>query len=227
MQLEDGGVAVTLWIDEDHPLPSGSQAQIKSQGVMGEKSVDIHLGPGPQLLESGQSISGLYQPDFTQVVSQVGNVGDGLGEILVALRSLLEDTSQGGLRQAISEVGGTSHQLGDLVSRNAERLDETIAHLHEVSSALASMDAGQQPWTILPNLEDASQDLAVTARRLRDFSASLDSLMQPTFEGHSTLGKLLSDPALYRDCRVLMGHLDSLVLDIRQNPQRYVKIEIF
>jgi len=227
MQLDEAGVVTSLLIESEHEIPKGSMAILKSQGVMGEKYVDVVLGEGSGNLQAGDIIPGLYQVDLNQVFTQMGSVGQNLEAVLSQARTLLDDSTEYGIRGSMTSVGAAAAQLKNLIDRNAERLDETIANLHDVSSALAGISPGDEPQELIPNLETASQDLAATAARLKKFSASLDSLLLPTMRGESTLGKLLSDEALYRDCQTLVGHLDSLVQDVRENPGRYFKVEIF
>jgi ABC-type transporter Mla subunit MlaD len=194
---------------------------------MGEKQVDILLGSSSQALRPGESISGRYQPDFGQVISQMGELGDALRSTFLAAGGLLSDTTSGSLRETLAEVGGSAAQIRQLLDRNAKQLDQTIEHLHTFSANMARIRSGQNPEELIPNMERASQDLAETARRLRSLSDSLESLLGPTLSGQSTFGKLLSDDALYRSCQNLVAHLDSLVQDIHRDPQRYFKVEVF
>jgi hypothetical protein len=38
---------------------------------------------------------------------------------------------------------------------------------------------------------------------------------------------LMNDPGLYYDLRRLTSRLDSLTLDFKKNPRRYINLEIF
>lgn len=227
MKLEDRRVSVRLWIEGKRSLPRGSLAVIKSQGVMGEKYVDILMGTSSESLEPGETIPGLCQPDFSQIVSLIGDVGEDIRTILSAARSFLDDSTGAEFRQSISDMRSVTSQFKDLLTQNAHRLDETITHLHALSTNLARLSPGQSPEELIPNLEKSSQDLAETAGCLRSFSASLDSLFQPTIRGESTLGRLLADQALYRNLGSLIADMDSLVQDIRENPGRYFRLKIF
>jgi phospholipid/cholesterol/gamma-HCH transport system substrate-binding protein len=227
MRLEGQKVAVSLWIEGKQTLPLGSIAVLKSEGVMGEKYVDILLGTGSEDLESGEAIPGLYQPDFSQMVSLVGGVGQDIRAISSTARSLLGDSAKAELKQSITDIRSTTSLMNNLLIQNAERLDETLANLHALSITLGKISPGQSPEELIPNLEKASQDLAQTAEYLRGFSVSLDSLLQPTLRGEGTLGKLLADESLYVNITGLVASLDSLVQDIRENPGRYVQFKIF
>jgi phospholipid/cholesterol/gamma-HCH transport system substrate-binding protein len=227
MKLEGRKVSVSLRIEGKRSLPRGSIAVIKSQGVMGERYVDIIMGNSSESLESGETIPGLYQPGFNEVSALLGDVGDDIQAILSTARSLLDDTTARELRRSVSDIHSSTEQLRELLTGNVQRLDETMTNLHAFSNTLTKISPGQSPEELIPNLEKASRDLAETARHLQSFSAALDSMIQPALRGEGNLGKLLTDEALYRDLRALVGDLDSLAQDIRENPDRYVRIEIF
>ena len=227
MVLEGRKVLVRLWIDGHQSLPRGSMAVVKSQGVMGEKYVDIIMGSSSEPLEHGETIPGLYEPDFSQVATLIGGVEKDIRAILSTTRSILDDTTRAEFKESVADIRLAMGQFRTLLSQNAGQLDETIDNLHAFSANLAKVSSGENSEGLIPHLESASGDLAEAARRLRGFSTSLDSLFQPTLRGESTLGKLLADEALYRDMHRLVGDLDSLVQDIHRNPGRYFRVEIF
>jgi phospholipid/cholesterol/gamma-HCH transport system substrate-binding protein len=45
--------------------------------------------------------------------------------------------------------------------------------------------------------------------------------------GNGTVGKLLSDTLLYSDVRRTMAQLDSLLVDFKKNPRKYINLRIF
>ena len=227
MKLEGSRVLVNLWIEGQRSLPRGSRAVIKSQGVMGEKYVDIVMGSSSESLKPGETIPGFYQPGFNEVATMAGAVGEDIQAILSTIRSLLNDSTGKELRKSISDMSSSTGKLKDLLAGNVHRLDETIANLHTFSNTLAGLSPGQSPEELIPNLERASRDLAEMSRHLRAFSASFDSLAGAAARGEGNLGKLLTDEALYRDLKALVADLDSLAEDIRENPERYVQLKIF
>ena len=79
-------------------------------------------------------------------------------------------------------------------------------------------------------------DLADTMRALQlqsvvrhlDSSAyTLRDILARVAQGQGTLGKLLVEDSLYRQAQRAVQQLDSLVLDIRKQPKRYVHFSLF
>ena len=57
--------------------------------------------------------------------------------------------------------------------------------------------------------------------------ASLNRLLDRINQGEGTLGQLASDAELYKKITATLQSLDSLIIDIRENPKRYVKFSLF
>ncbi len=55
----------------------------------------------------------------------------------------------------------------------------------------------------------------------------INALAKKLEDGDGTLGKALNDKTLYLDASHAVAELDSLLKDLRRNPQRYLKVEIF
>ena len=56
---------------------------------------------------------------------------------------------------------------------------------------------------------------------------SLDTVIGRMERGEGTLGRLSRDEDLYQNVAAAALSLDELLTDIRENPKRYVTIEIF
>ena len=72
-----------------------------------------------------------------------------------------------------------------------------------------------------------SKNLAAFTDSLRGTAQQLNAVLAKADRGDGTLGKLLNDPGLYYDLRRLSTRLDSLTLDFKRNPRRYINLEIF
>ena len=68
-------------------------------------------------------------------------------------------------------------------------------------------------------LDSLVADLQTTTANLRALS---DELGKP----NSTLGRLINDPSLYDNLNTTRSSLDSLFVDIKKNPQRYISIKV-
>ena len=90
----------------------------------------------------------------------------------------------------------------------------------------AAIDSAQLDSTVR-NLKQTTANLAAFTDSLTNTASQLTAVLAKANQGDGTLGKLLNDPGLYYDLRRLSTRLDSLTLDFKRNPRRYINLEIF
>ena len=57
--------------------------------------------------------------------------------------------------------------------------------------------------------------------------SQIDLMMKQINSGEGSAGKLLYSDSLYQSLNVLVADLDSLVLDLIENPKDYVQVSVF
>ena len=64
------------------------------------------------------------------------------------------------------------------------------------------------------------------ADNIAAITANLKELSEQLNDPNSTVGKLTHDPALYNNINSTISSLDSLFIDIKKNPKRYISIKL-
>jgi phospholipid/cholesterol/gamma-HCH transport system substrate-binding protein len=85
---------------------------------------------------------------------------------------------------------------------------------------------------IITNFEIISDSLANseipgTFARINLALDEMSSILAKIDSGDGTLGKLMNDDSLYLELNRSASALDSLLLDVRKNPKRYVRFSLF
>ncbi len=65
------------------------------------------------------------------------------------------------------------------------------------------------------------------SQELRETNHRVQAVVDKVTDGNGTAGRLVNDPAVYARVDTLLARIDSLVMDIKQNPRKYVNIRIF
>ena len=73
----------------------------------------------------------------------------------------------------------------------------------------------------------AAVDVASTMKQVDQTIANVQELTAKLNSTDGTLGLLMNDPSLYNNLSSTMRNADSLVIDLRQHPKRYVHFSIF
>jgi phospholipid/cholesterol/gamma-HCH transport system substrate-binding protein len=99
--------------------------------------------------------------------------------------------------------------------RSAETIDKLLAR-HE-----GNMD------TLMTSFAEASKDFPELVKRMRAVTDELAEITNSLQKNDNTLGALMSDRVLLDKLEKTVHDLDELVTDVKANPKKYLKVEIF
>lgn len=222
-----GKIQVVLALNKDLHLPEDSEATIASTLLSGAY-IDIKVGSSRRKLEVGGNIRTSRTPDLmaslqSDLMPKVSQVIPRVDTLLYSLNTLVADPA---LRQSI------------------RRLDGITNNLYSATGSLNTTLRTDVP-VIMRNVRGASSDVQVLTANLIDLSTQLKSLpLEPTMANvesvtrnleefsrqlnsrEGTLGKLMNDPQLYNHLNKVSADVDSLIIDIKRNPKRYISIKL-
>ncbi len=221
-----GHIKVELSLDKALKVPAGSEAIIVTD-MLGTATVNLKLSTsgdyhnvGDKLI--GKTDKGLMANVSDNLLPTVANIIPKVDSLLTAINTLVADPA---LRSSVQRLDGitanlemTMTQLNRSVSTLPaimNNVDNTTGNLNKITSDLAivSADVAQMP------LDSTMNNLKVTTDNLRKLTEDLNN-------PNSTLGLLMNDPALYNNLNSTVGSLDSLFIDIKKNPKRYINIKL-
>ena len=223
-----GNVLVEISVDKSLRLPKGSKATVTSD-ILGTATVALTLGNASDgYYNVGDTIEGTVAAGLMAAVSDnhmpsVNAIVPKVDTLLTSLNTLIANPS---LANAINRFDDITLQLNaSLVS-----LKGVMAQLNPVVGDVKNITA---------NVDSITGDLAVTSAALREVPidsiltdlqatiANLHDLTEQLNDPNSTVGKLTHDPALYDNINSTVASLDSLFVDIKKNPKRYINIKVF
>lgn len=210
IRLKNGRAFLVLRLRGDVELPADSTGNLRTQGVLGEKYVEIQPGTSAQVLEDDSVLSAGSPPgdldrlvtnlsdvaiDIKRVTERLANVlgtqegEDSLRDLLAGLRdtavSLREVVAENreALRASLDNVAGLAGDLRELVARNTANIDESLERTRDFTRTLAEHTPG-----IARNLESLTADLgAVVAESREDFQAGVANLRKASAQLAETL----------------------------------------
>jgi len=190
-----------------------AKASIRSLGVLGDKYVDITTGNGKPVREG----------DYIQLVPEDG---------LAALSSNAKETMSK-INTLLDKLNNGDGPAGRLISdkQMGEDLQKTVTNLRKSSDELTKVAAelhnGKGLLPKLINDKSMADNTEQTIANLKKAAAETETLMKQLNEGKGTLGKLNSDPALYNNLSKTLVSLDTLLIDLKKRPNRYVRFTLF
>jgi len=133
------------------------------------------------------------------------------------------------LSEIIKNLRKISGDLSGLLDRNQGKFDQTMQDLSHTSSELKKMidENKTKLKTTVDRFGTASVKLDNITTTLDSVSLSLKKLSSKIESGEGILGQLVNDTTLFEQIKKTTQHVDSLILDIRKNPKKYLKVSLF
>lgn len=215
-------IKVLLNLDKKLKIPVDSRVYLETD-MLGTSSVVIDLNPHVSeyyehgALLQGEVKSGLMQSLQADLLPQVADLLPKLDSIITGLQILVNDPA--------------------LVS-SVKRIDHITANLERSSAQLSGMMQNDVP-VILDNVQGITAQinqfsdtlntlpLQSTMASVQKTSYNLQQITSRLTSPDNSLGLLLNDRALYDRANGVLGSVDSLMIDLRLNPKRYVHFSLF
>jgi phospholipid/cholesterol/gamma-HCH transport system substrate-binding protein len=229
LYLAEGGVIVDLRIYQDVSLRSDATFRIRNMGVMGERYVAIYPGRDSATLDVSVPAKGLYDTGLPELMGTLGDMTQELKSMVATLRkTVASDTSLERFNNTVANLERSSEAIVSYFHRNESKLDKTAENFLQASARLNHLLAGKEERvdSTLQRIERASMGLEQFVVGLDTLSIAARRLATAINEGDGTMQAMLEDRRLYDDLRKTADDLDDLILDIRENPSRYIKLKV-
>ena len=219
LQLRGGTAHLTLAILDTVELPEDSLATLKSEGLLGDKSIRLTLGTSTTLLKEGDTLKvGDLPPDMEKALRKFDDIAGDVKVITANVRALTEDeTTKQELLLTIQNVRALSEQLNAIATNNSDDIAIIAANLREVSEALKAV--------VARNGDDVDAEMAAIRAATEKLDASLahvESITGGLDRGEGTVGKLLKDPSTIESVNDTLDQVNGLVGDVSR-----IKTEVF
>jgi phospholipid/cholesterol/gamma-HCH transport system substrate-binding protein len=221
-----GTILVKMSIEDDYSVPRNSKAAVVPVGIFGDQEIAlIPEAPSPIFFNRGDSIPPAEpKAGLPELTARADTISQRLDDVAKTVQ--LELVHGGGisdLRKSLAAVNDLARSLSVIANEQSKQLTLTLTRFRNTAAALDSV----QLDSTLRNLQATSRNLATFTDSLRSTTQQLNAVLNKVNNGDGTLGKLLNDPGLYYDVRRLTTRLDSLTLDFKQHPRRYINLRIF
>lgn len=223
-----GKIKVLLAVNDKLKLPQGSYAEMASTLLSGAY-VNIKLGEGPGLIEVGGKVPLHASKGMMDVVSE--DIMPAVNTILPRIDSLIYNlnvlTGDPALLASIqrldgitANVYGVTDGLKTTIGKDVPRI---MRNANSITTRLDSVSYNLQALSY--NLNQLP--LSSTMENVNEITDNLSAFSRQLNDQNSTLGLLTKDPELYNRLNRVAADIDSLILDVKKNPKRYISIKLF
>ena len=228
---ERGKVVVALQVDNDLRIPKGSSAEI-SKDLMGNIQLNLLMANNPrERVEPGDTLQGTnasgLMGSVQQLMPQIEQMLPKIDSILTSVNMLLADPSIVRSLHNIETVSAnlttTTAGLNQLVGQVNQRVPGLMAKAdYAVGKAGTTFDNTSRLTGKLADL-----DIASTMAKVDQTMANVHRVTDQLNGKNGTAGLLVNDRALYDNLNATMRSADSLLIDLKSHPKRYVHFSLF
>lgn len=222
----DGRVDIRLEIEGEWGIPEGSSVQLAEAGLFGGRTVEVIPGPGAQDIQPGDTIPGVDQGGG--MMAQASALAEDASVVLEQLGTLLDSATIGTVQGTTREVLGAAQGLRAVIAEQRDEIARLTASLNRTATGLEGVgESGEDIASAAARADSLLADLALTTARLDTVLVGLDTVIGRMARGEGTLGRLSQDASLYDNLDQAALSLNELLVDLRENPKRYLTVEIF
>ena len=229
VNLRERDVIVSMSIDIDTKIPEDSKVVLQTQGIMGERIVTIIVGRSEVMMEPGSMIEGVYDPGISEALSSMGKVMEDLHWLTADIRKIAQVLRGEEIATTLKNLADASEQMTILIQDLSPDLKAGAASFSSSAARADSMLVRNEAKfdSIIVNLDMATKRMPALAEGIGELTVALKDVADKLNNTDSTMGALLNDKELLYKLESAITGLDELVTDIKANPKKYLKIEVF
>lgn len=216
---------VIVSVDKNIVIPKNTIMVLSDDGLMGGKIIELTYSPTSVSTESykpnsvlpTQTRGGLIADITGGIMPKIERVAEHADSLIVSLNKLIENPS---------------------INASLYSIEKTTSELAAASTQLKGMMNTQLP-SALNDLNAITQDFRITSGNIKkiDFAGTMESadftiknlqqLSTKLNNNEGSLGLLLNDNSLYIKLSNTTESADKLLIDLKENPNRYVNFSLF
>ncbi|MFO7842410.1 MAG: MlaD family protein [Bacteroidales bacterium] len=227
-------IVVRFSVSKNVKIPQESSAVIYPETLIAGKAIKLLFSETDNFYHSGDTIPGVLEKNLmTSLSEELLPVKNKIENLVVSMDSVIaifDNTRRDNLKKSLDNIHHISDDLENLVDSEKVRLKNILSNVESISGNLKNNN--EQITTILENFSNISDSLnqaniKSTLLNANKTLAEFSEISAKINQGEGTIGMLINNDSLYVNLNNLAADLDSLVIDLNENPNRYVHFSLF
>jgi phospholipid/cholesterol/gamma-HCH transport system substrate-binding protein len=224
-QEHDNRLLVSLEIDKEVKIGDSTIALLSNNSLLGSKAIKLTLGKSTTIYESGATLKGVKEQGLADVIAAKANpLIEHLDSVIIKVNDRLGAISGKELNTIVGNLVAASAELKTIMKDNGGNIQTVTGNLAQLSSSLVKTEAELKPMLAkFSALADSlnNLELKATVAKANQAMGNLSEITRKINTGEGTLGAMVTDKSLYNNLNKTLSDLDSLVVDLKYNPNHY------
>jgi len=232
VQGPESKVLVQLEINKEIIISKLGKAMLTNNGLLGGKMIVLDPGQGEQIAE-GDTLIGSVIPGFTSMLEDKAQPM--VNQVTHLVKTV--DTLVASFHPTAAKLGETLESVRKLSDASTNLVSDSRSEVHEIAENLQKLSASlleaekqlQQLLAKTDKITDSlnKADIAGAVHSLHKSADQLNQTLSSINQGKGSLGKLVKSDSLYKNLNASSASLNSLLIDVKANPKRYVHFSLF
>lgn len=214
VKLDGFRAMVRFSVKEGVSVPADSIVAIRTQGVLGDKYLEIIPGKDKKILANGEKISNvLITPGFDEIFTQVSSAAKKFGDTMGEFKGILSEKEKTGIKNSIENIQVISGEFKDILKDNKTGINNIINNAEDALKGLkkivTDVESGKGSLGMLVKDDKLYNDAKDTMSALKSISTDIE-------QGKGSLGKLVKDDTLYNDTKDTVKNLKEITDGVKK-----------
>jgi phospholipid/cholesterol/gamma-HCH transport system substrate-binding protein len=238
-------IIVKISLSNNYQIPDSSTARIYSLDLMGSKGIQIVLSDNEKFYNVGDTMLSSIEMNLSEQVSaqvaplkkKTEELMGGIDSILVKIEYIFNKTNRANIdksfeaiKRTFQNLERTSVTLDTLMTNEKHRLHNIFVNIESITSNFK--DNNEKLSSIIQNFDNLSDSLSKaeivsTINNANNALISVNTILQKIERGEGSMGMLINNDSLYNNLNNSAESLDKLLIDLRENPKRYLHYSVF
>lgn len=229
---------VKISLERDIDFSKYTVAEIYEPGLMSGPEIRLLLDYQGPRAKNGDTLRALVKPSLTSMFSkEFEPTKRKLDSLLVSVNStmtsvdkLLDEENRQSLKNILKSLDATLISFNGTAQSLTRTSDNANALIGENKAQLKNtLVSAEQTMEKFGTMADKINNLELEKiiKNFEEASVNLNTVLNKINNGEGTLGAMMNDKQLYDNLTQTSKTLDELLVDLKENPNRYVQFSIF
>ena len=221
-------VIVGIELDDDMRVPDSTRAELEVE-LMGGVKMNLVLGANPtKFMEQGDTIQGgMHVGSLNKLEAMIPTFEKMLPTLDSIMTNINHLTGDSALLATVHNAAVLSGQLTE-ISANLNKMlkndmPELLANFKSISKNVDKVTGDLAK----ADLNETIQKVNNTLDEVSKFGAIAEEITAKMKSTDNSLGLLLNDRSVFDNINTTIGSANSLMVDLKEHPKRYVHFSIF